>query len=168
MIYHYTVANASQAMIVDGDGLNWLAKNPLPCPPRILSPHPGEAARLLATDTATIQRDRITAIKRLQEQYQGHIVLKGSGTLVLDDQLQLFVCCEGNPGMASGGMGDVLSGILGGLVAQGLTLSHAAQLSVWLHAVAADQAALKDGERGLLASDLFPQLHHLVNPLLDD
>ena len=135
----------------------------------ILTPHPGEAARLLGCDTSAIQNDRYAAVQQLRHQFGGVNVLKGAGTLVLgnDPTATPRICVEGNPGMATGGMGDVLSGVIGGLVAQQLSLNldltTAAYLGVALHAHAGDLAA-RDGERGLLASDLFPYLRQLVNP----
>ena len=90
------------------------------------------------------------------------IILKGAGTLICDNK-RSYIANVGNPGMASGGMGDVLSGIIGGLLAQGLDLLQAAMLAVCIHGLSADLAAEKD-ERGLLASDLFPYIRKLVNP----
>ena len=148
--------------VVDADGLNLLAKNPVKRKDWILTPHPGEAARLLNSTTETIQHDRIASIKALQKKYGGIIVLKGAGTLVLGEDNVISICNFGNPGMASAGMGDVLTGIISGLLAQGLTLLQAAQLGVCLHAIAGDIAA-KEGERGLLASDLILHLRKLIN-----
>lgn len=155
---------APQPKIIDADGLNWLAKNPQQQNNWILTPHPGEAGRLLKTETAAIQNDRFQAAFDLQERYQGVIVLKGSGTLVQAPTKITGICAAGNPGMASGGMGDVLSGVIGGLLAQGLTLEAAARIGVFVHSQAADRAALEGGQRGLLALDLMPYLQRLVNP----
>jgi NAD(P)H-hydrate epimerase len=157
----------SLPLVLDADGLNMLAAGRVVRESRrnnwILTPHPAEAARLLGITTAEIQQDRATAVLALQQRYGGVIVLKGAGTLVCGPNSAVSICIGGNPGMASGGMGDVLSGIIGSLLAQGLELLDAAQLGVCLHAEAADIAA-KQGERGLLASDLIAQLHGLVNP----
>jgi hydroxyethylthiazole kinase-like uncharacterized protein yjeF len=157
-------------IIIDADALNLLAgyKNKLISYERshwIITPHPGEAARLLNCDTATVQTNRYAAIHQLQHQFGCVCVLKGAGTLVLGNDAGAIpqICIEGNPGMASGGMGDVLSGVIGGLVAQGLELSTASCLGVAVHARAGDLAASNGGERGLLASDLFPYLRQLVN-----
>lgn len=153
-------------LVLDADALNLLSRGLVPAPYReqwILTPHPGEAARLLACSTAEIQQDRFAAARALQQRYGGAVILKGSGTLVCDAQFDTVgVCPYGNPGMASGGMGDVLSGVLGGLLAQGLSVGEAARLGVSLHACAADIAAA-DGIRGLLATDLLPPLRQLVN-----
>jgi NAD(P)H-hydrate epimerase len=102
-------------------------------------------------------------VQQLQQRYGGVIVLKGAGTLIYDGKLPIRLCTAGNPGMASGGMGDALTGVIGGLLAQRLSLIDAACLGVLLHAMAADKAAEKEGERGMLAMDLMPHLRHLVN-----
>lgn len=150
-------------LIADADALNLLAADPVKRTDWILTPHPGEAARLLGCATAEVQSDRFAAVHQLQERYGGIVVLKGSGSLIRDDRQETVLCDAGNPGMASGGMGDVLTGIIAGLVAQGLMLSVAARLGVCLHAAAADAAA-RDGERGMLAGDLMPWLRKLANP----
>lgn len=158
----HTAISAGKPTVVDADGLNLLAAAPTAKPHWILTPHPGEAARLLNCATAAIQHDRFAAALSLQANYGGVAVLKGAGTLIASEH-QLAVSSTGNPGMASGGMGDVLSGVIAGLLAQGLSLRDAAQQGVYLHGLAADLAAEKDGERGLLASDLMPYLRQLVN-----
>ncbi len=150
-------------LVVDADGLNFLAKHPEHRQDWILTPHPGEAARLLASSPGEVQQDRFAAIARLRERYGGVVVLKGAGTLVSSDDGPVGLCRLGNPGMASGGMGDVLTGVIAGLVAQGVPLDDAARLGVWLHARSADLAA-GEAERGLLACDLLPYLRRLANP----
>ncbi|SFM42993.1 NAD(P)H-hydrate epimerase [Ectothiorhodospira mobilis] len=150
--------------VLDADALNLLAGAPQRRGDWVLTPHPGEAARLLGCTTARVQADRPAAAAALQARYGGVCVLKGSGTLVHDGR-GLTVCTGGNPGMASGGMGDVLTGILAGGMAQGLaaTPGETAVLGVCAHARAADMAA-GEGERGLLASDLLNHLRGAVNP----
>ncbi len=155
---------ASQPKVIDADGLNLLARQPKKSDDWILTPHPGEAARLLNSNIKTVQIDRVATIKQLQQKYHGVIVLKGAGSLVCSPQ-HLRICHAGNPGMASGGMGDVLSGVIGGLLAQSFNLQQAAELGVYSHAHAADLAAKQHGERGLLASDLMPYLRELMNPI---
>ena len=150
-------------VIVDADALNFLAKKRAKPMNWIITPHPGEAGRLLDMDAAEIQRDRFTAVKTLQSRFGGIAVLKGAGTLIADGTQPIAVCAMGNPGMASGGMGDVLSGVLGGLIAQGLGLPEAARLGVLLHSTAADRAAQEGGERGLLAMDVVKKLRGVVN-----
>jgi Predicted sugar kinase len=134
-------------MVLDADALNVLAKEPRKNEQWLLTPHVGEAARLLNCSTSEIQQDRAAAITQLQQQYGGVIVLKGAGSLVFDGGDNIFICDAGNPGMASGGMGDVLTGVIAGLIAQGLTLIDAAKLGVMIHAMAGDCAAKKGEKR---------------------
>jgi NAD(P)H-hydrate epimerase len=157
------ILTTTQPKIIDADGLNLLARQPCKLDDWILTPHVGEAARLLACTAADIQNDRLRAVENLQQKFGGVIVLKGAGTLIAAAENIPAVCKRGNPGMASGGMGDVLSGVIGGLVAQKLSLRHAAELGVYIHARAGDEAARLHGERGLLALDLMPFLQKLVN-----
>jgi len=150
-------------LLFDADALNLLAQQPFQRDHWVLTPHPGEAARLLGSDAATVQADRFAAVQQLVQRYGGVVVLKGAGSLVAAAEQTPQVITAGNPGMASGGMGDVLTGIIASLMVQGVPLCAAARLGVWLHAMAADQAAVS-GERGLLAGDLMPELRGLVNP----
>ncbi|MEZ5582236.1 MAG: NAD(P)H-hydrate dehydratase [Candidatus Competibacteraceae bacterium] len=150
-------------LVVDADGLNLLAADPVRRDNWVLTPHPGEAARLLQTQPAQVEADRFTAAAEIAVRYGGVCVLKGAGSVIACEHDGVFVCDKGNPGMASGGMGDVLTGVIAGLLAQGVPLAQAACAGVYVHASAGDQAAL-DGERGLLAMDLMPQLRTLVNP----
>lgn len=157
-----TAINTEKPLVIDADGLNLLAKSATVKTNWILTPHPGEAGRLLNCSTADIQQDRFAAVLSIQANYGGVAILKGAGTLIASEH-QLAVSNTGNPGMASGGMGDVLAGVLAGLLAQGLSLQDAAHQGVYNHGLAADLAAEKDGERGLLASDLMTYLRQLVN-----
>lgn len=151
-------------LVVDADALNQLAEFPSMRNNWILTPHVGEAARLLQRPISEIQQDRINTIRLLQQHYQGVQVLKGAGTLVLEGMEYPGCCHAGNPGMATGGMGDVLSGIIAGLVAQGLSLIQAATLGVCAHAVAGDKVAAKYGERGMMAHDLLNEIRACLNP----
>lgn len=154
---------AGKPLVLDADGLNLLAQAPQALPERaILTPHPGEAARLLARAIAEVQADRFATARALAEKYRAVVVLKGSGSLIADPAGRVAACPWGNPGMASGGMGDVLTGVIAGLLAQGLDAWDAACIGVGIHARAGDLAA-RAGERGLLASDLFAYLRALVN-----
>lgn len=147
-----------QLLVIDADGLNLIAGRGLKRENWILTPHPGEAARLLQIPVAEVEHDRFAAVAALQARYGGVVVLKGAGTLISSaGQRPIGVCSQGNPGMASGGMGDALSGIIGALAAQGHPLSDAAEIGVCLHAAAGDRAAT-DGEIGLLATDLIGAL----------
>lgn len=151
------------SLVLDADALNLLAKRQQRREDWILTPHPGEAARLLGETSALIQADRRAALKKIEARYGGSIVLKGAGTLISAGNDPAWLCTAGNPGMAAAGMGDVLTGIIAALWAQGLTRVEAAALGVEIHARAADAAALS-GERGMLASDLFKELRACVNP----
>jgi hydroxyethylthiazole kinase-like uncharacterized protein yjeF len=153
-----------RALVVDADGLNLLADHPDQRDDWVLTPHPGEAGRLLGVSTEEIQKDRFGAVLEIQRRYGGVCILKGAGTLVAGGNQPSGICPEGNPGMAGGGMGDILSGLVGGLMAQGLPPLEAARLGVCLHARAADRAAAEGGERGMLASDLLPLVRGLANP----
>lgn len=161
-----TVLDTKLPMVVDADALNILAADPLMHADWILTPHPGEAARLLGLPIEEIQADRFAAVHELVASFGGVCVLKGSGTLIasLYDGV-VSVCDRGNPGMASGGMGDVLTGVIAGLRAQGLISPMAARLGVWAHAAAGDDAAA-NGEAGMMARDLLPQLRHRLNRLV--
>lgn len=132
----------------------------------ILTPHPGEAASLLGGVAKDIQESRFASVELLQQNFGGYIVLKGAGSLLQSpksaNETLPQVCPYGNPGMASAGMGDVLSGVIGGLLAQGYGFELSAQLGLCIHSLAADLAA-KDGETGLLASDLYSHIRQLVN-----
>jgi NAD(P)H-hydrate epimerase len=150
-------------LVLDADALNLLAIEPLRHDKWVLTPHPGEAARMLGCSSEEIQADRFAAVAALEASYGGTVILKGSGSLVLGVDGESALCSEGNPGMASGGMGDVLTGTIAGLIAQGLALREAARLGVAMHAAAADAAA-REGERGMLATDLLPHLRRLANP----
>ncbi len=154
---------AERPLVIDADGLNLLSQYPTHSSNWVLTPHPGEAARLLNCTTQEIQANRIGAIKQLQATYGGVIVLKGAGTLIYDGHHPVKVANYGNPGMSTGGMGDVLAGIIGSLIGQRHSLFDAACLGVILHGLAADKAALEQGERGMLAMDLLPHIRHLVN-----
>ncbi len=163
-----TALDSGLPMVLDADGLNMLAREPHALPARlVLTPHPGEAARLLQTGVAEVEADRYAAVRTLAARYQAVVVLKGAGSLVADPSGRIAWCPWGNPGMATGGMGDTLTGIIGALMVQGHEPWEAAGLGVALHALAGDQAA-RAGERGLLPSDLLPELRALVNGLGHD
>jgi NAD(P)H-hydrate epimerase len=147
----------------DADALNLLAENPEKNERRIITPHPGEAGRLIGQDTAAVQGDRRGALIALQEKYGGVAVLKGANTLVTSKKKIPWLCTAGNPGMASPGMGDVLTGIIAALLAQQLGKEASAVVGVELHARAGDRAA-RAGERGTIASDLVAELRHVANP----
>jgi NAD(P)H-hydrate epimerase len=155
---------SGKPLVLDADGLNLLASGALgdigPRDNWVLTPHPGEAARLLSCATTQVQEDRFAAVSALQARYGGVAILKGNGSLVSDGE-SVLLSDYGNPGMASGGMGDVLSGVIGALLAQHLPAVEAVALAVCLHGAAADIAA-GEGQRGLAASDLIPHMRALL------
>lgn len=151
-------------LIIDGGALRLLAAKPQKRENWILTPHPGEAGELLGISSKTVQADRCQALQLLRNTYSGYPILKGCGTLSHDGN-KVHICLQGNPGMATAGMGDLLCGVLAALIAQGIPLAQAAPAGVWLHASAGDDAALQHGPRGLMASDLLPFLQKRVNDL---
>ncbi len=159
--------SSGKPLVVDADALNALAARPRTRTDWCLTPHPGEAARLLGLDTAAVQSDRLAAVRSLAARYGGVAVLKGAGTLVAEGDAPPWVCERGNPGMAAAGMGDVLTGVIAAIAAQQArpreSLGAAAAVGVLVHAQAGDLAA-RGGERGILASDLIAQLPSCVNP----
>ncbi|MBT8100349.1 MAG: NAD(P)H-hydrate dehydratase, partial [Gammaproteobacteria bacterium] len=156
------VAASSSPSVWDADALNLLADTPDQDERRVITPHPGEAGRLLGSSAATVQADRRGALAALQTQFGGVVVLKGAGTLVSSNSGSPFVCSSGNPGMAAPGMGDVLTGIIAALMGQGLRHDLAAQVGVQVHASAGDRAATR-GERGMIASDVIAELRGVMN-----
>jgi len=156
---------AKRPLVVDADALRLLATEPIRRDDWVLTPHPGEAAALLGLCIAELNANRPQSAERMRERYGGSVVLKGAGSIVSSDgNAPPAVCTDGNPGMASGGMGDVLTGVIAGLLAQGMDLRDASECGVCLHAAAADAAAAAGGERGLIASDVIAHLRSLVNP----
>ena len=157
------VLDSGKPLVVDADALNLLAEAGSGARGDwILTPHPGEAGRLLGVSAHDIQHDRLAALERLLERFHGTIVLKGAGTLVGARGRTPGVCERGNPGMATAGTGDVLTGAIAGILAQCHDHWAAARVGVLVHAMAGDAAA-RAGERGVLASDLTRELHHCVN-----
>jgi NAD(P)H-hydrate epimerase len=153
-------------VVVDADALNLLAREPRELPASwILTPHPGEAGRLLGRETAAVQADRLGAARDLHTRYGAVVVLKGAGTLVASgpEGSVLAICDRGNPGMATAGMGDVLTGVITALRAQIDDSGAAARIGVRVHALAGDAAA-RSGQRGLIASDVINELRSWVNP----
>ncbi|HEX7011174.1 MAG TPA: NAD(P)H-hydrate dehydratase [Steroidobacteraceae bacterium] len=154
---------SDRPMVIDADALNLLSQAPRSGPRWVLTPHPGEAGRLLGRSTAEVQKDRLGSAREIAARYGGTVVLKGAGTLVVTDNELPWLCDRGNPGMASPGMGDVLTGVIAGILAQTADPPAAARAGVLVHAMAGDMAA-RLGERGLLATDLFTYLPTCVNP----
>jgi NAD(P)H-hydrate epimerase len=151
-------------MVLDADALNLLAQQPSRRADWILTPHPGEAARLLGISTQEVQHDRLRAAQDLTERYGGTVVLKGANSVVLEVGELPWLCDRGNPGMGTAGMGDVLTGVVAGIAAQTTDSKAAARIGVLVHALAGDLAAANMGQRGLLASDVIRYLPACVSP----
>lgn len=158
------VKKSAKPMLWDADALNLLAITGDKRQNRIITPHPGEAARLLNVKTSEIESDRLLAARNLVERYGGVAVLKGAGTLIASEAGEVAIADVGNAGMATGGMGDVLSGIIGSLSGQKLSLYDAACAGCVAHGAAAEAVSLRLGTRGMLATDLFSELYLFVNP----
>lgn len=153
-------------VVLDADGLNVLISKGLWGTRQrrnwVITPHPGEAARLLDMPVDVVQHDRAESLFTLQSMLGGTVVLKGAGSLITDGDV-LYVCDAGNPGMASGGMGDVLAGVIGALLAQKLNPVDASRIAVYAHAHAADLEVAMVGERGLKATELMPNIRLILN-----
>lgn len=162
------VMTKRKPIVIDADALNILSSqqrqqyDKITHKNLILTPHPGEAARLLKTTSKKIQADRLSAVKKIQEKFGAVVVLKGAGTLIAARGEAIRICLAGNSGMASGGMGDVLSGMIAGFIGQGLSLFNAAKLGVLLHASAGDVVAKRNGGVGMLALDLLPEIRKIL------
>ncbi len=163
------IAEYNGILIIDADGLNAIedlallrqSKSSL-----ILTPHPGEAGKLLGCSTAQINADRLNSAKQLADISGACIVLKGAASLVTFPDGKIFINTTGNPGMATAGSGDVLSGIIAALAAQGIPWEHAAQTGVYLHGQAGDIMAEQIGEYGLVASDLTIGIAHAIYEII--
>ena len=154
-------AQAKMPQVWDADALNLLSNTDLALAQgSVLTPHPGEAARLLGISTEQVQADRPAAVRALVKKYSVVCVLKGAGTLIAGLQGELAQCNHGHPAMATAGLGDVLAGVVGALLAQGMNAYEAACLGVWLHARAGEQQGQLG--RGLAASDLIPVIRQLL------
>ena len=154
--------NKEKLLVLDADALTLLSQTSHFCSRWILTPHPKEAASLLGCNVAAIEADRFSAVRSIAQKYGGICILKGAGSLISDGS-QVVINSTGNAGMASGGMGDVLSGIVAALVLQTNDYFAASCLAVYIHGAAGDIIANNNGQRGMLASDLFAPLQQLVN-----
>ncbi len=161
-IVRWLLRNLDMPWVIDADGLNNLALelNRLRHAKRapILTPHPGEMARLIGKDTAAVNADRVGIARSFAVEHRCHLVLKGARTLIASADGKVFINPTGNPGMASGGMGDVLAGMITALLGQGLGAEDAMKLGVYLHGFAGDRVAAAKGEIGLIASDIIDDL----------
>jgi hydroxyethylthiazole kinase-like uncharacterized protein yjeF len=166
----HAALNSNAALVLDADALNILAQRPdlrtlmiareTAC---VLTPHPGEAARLLACDTKEIQADRVATVTKLAHQLRCSVVLKGAGSLCATRDGRLFLNTTGNPGMSSAGMGDVLTGMIAAFIAQGLTADNAMLLAVHLHGAAGDALAQQQATIGMTATEVTEWARWLLN-----
>jgi NAD(P)H-hydrate epimerase len=158
------VLTLNKPMVVDADALNILSKRSQYCDNWVLTPHPGEAARLLACSLTDVENDRFESARKIAQKYGGICVLKGAGTIVSDGSV-CWLNTTGNPSMASGGMGDVLAGIIAALFMQMGDKLAAVRLAVFLHGLIADQIVAQQGSIGLLASDIIAQIPTAINQI---
>jgi NAD(P)H-hydrate epimerase len=165
------VRDVRRPMVVDADGLTALSGRPATCrdapAPRVLTPHPGEAARLLGCSVTDVQADRVASARRLAAESGAIVALKGARTVVAEPGGYVALNPTGNPGMATGGTGDVLTGMAGGLLAQGLAPGLALRTAVYLHGLAGDVAAQARGPAGLVAGDLADAVPEALRRVLD-
>jgi NAD(P)H-hydrate epimerase len=161
-LVHDIVGALEVPAVVDADGLNALARKPdafsTVAPTIALTPHPGEAGRLLGSSAKDVTRDRLRAVRRLARARGAHVLLKGHRTLISDPAGNVRVNLTGNAGMATGGTGDVLTGVVGSLLAQGVEIGDALALAAHVHGLAGDFAAAEVGKTGLVASDVIQKL----------
>lgn len=156
------LAETAIPVVLDADGINAAAQHMMEretvTPPLVLTPHPAEMGRLLGCSVAEVQQDRAAAATEAARRYRAVAVLKGHRTVVADQSGVVYVNETGNPGMATAGSGDVLAGMIGGFLAQGMTPRDAAIAGVYLHGAAGDEAAARLSQQSLMASDLIDAL----------
>jgi hydroxyethylthiazole kinase-like uncharacterized protein yjeF len=165
----WLLKNLDVPLVIDADGLNLLAGDIERLggarQPPVLTPHPGEMARLIGGDTAAVNHDRAGVARAFAGRHRCYVVLKGARTVIATPAGRVFINPTGNPGMASGGMGDVLAGMLAGLLAQGFAVEDALRLGVFLHGFAGDRVAAAKGPIGLIASDVIEALPQALKSL---
>jgi NAD(P)H-hydrate epimerase len=161
------IEDASISMVVDADGINCLSSGPSVLKkaksPVVLTPHPGEMARLLKCSTKDIQEDRIGLSRNFSQEYGVYMVLKGARTVIAEPDGTVYINPTGNPGMASGGTGDVLTGMIGGLIAQNYPISRALRIAVFTHGLIGDLIAQKRGRIGIVAGDIVHSIPRVLN-----
>jgi NAD(P)H-hydrate epimerase len=159
-------------MVIDADGLTALSFEPEILKdiktPVILTPHPGEMARLTGLSSKDVQEDRIGTSRSFAIEYGVYLVLKGSRTIIAQPDGNIHINPSGNPGMASGGTGDVLTGMMGGLVCQGFSPSSAAIAATYVHGLAGDLVANEKGEMALIATDILEKIPHVLREMGKD
>jgi NAD(P)H-hydrate epimerase len=165
-LVHKTIEAVTVPMVIDADGLNAIARAPEVLKkahaPVVLTPHPGEMARLMSTTTQAVQADRIGTAKRFAGDYGVIVILKGARTIIAEPGGHVYINPTGNPGMASGGMGDVLTGMISGFLAQGLDPVFSARISVFMHGLIADEVASRIGPVGIIAADIIDEIQRTL------
>ncbi|MCK4261602.1 NAD(P)H-hydrate dehydratase [bacterium] len=166
------ITKVEKPMVIDADGINAISGNISILKnapgPRIITPHPGEMARLIGRSKEEVQNDRIGISQEVAEETAATVVLKGARTIISDSESNVYVNPTGNPGMASGGMGDVLTGMIASFLGQGLGEIESAQVGVYLHGLAADIAREKKGELALIATDILDSLSEAIKQLTNN
>jgi NAD(P)H-hydrate epimerase len=153
-------------IVLDADGLTALATQPKTLPIKnrslMLTPHPGEMARLIRSQVKQVLEDRVGLSRNFSQSQHVHLILKGHPTLITTPKGEVYINPTGNPGMASGGTGDVLTGMIGGLVCQGFDILSSLQIAVYLHGMAGDEGAQEMGEKSLIATDIIEKIPTLL------
>jgi len=170
-LVHRILQKSTKPMVIDADGLNNLVGHTEILKnlrfPVIMTPHPGEMARLINTTAADVQKDRIHCAREFATKFNTHVVLKGAGTVIAHPDGRAFLNPTGNPGMASGGMGDVLTGIIAGFIAQGHSPELAAHAGVYIHGATADALAKTKGPFGYLATEVQNAIPETIKKFTD-
>ena len=168
-LVHFLVQQCPVPMVIDADGLNNLAGHRKILKNRkadiILTPHPGEMTRLTGTTPKDVQKNRVDCARKFAAEFNVHVILKGARTLIAHPDGHTYISLTGNPGMASGGMGDVLTGMVAGFISQGYPPQTAAHLAVFLHGRAADNLSLSKGPYGYIASDVMDTIPAVISDL---
>ncbi|MCX8011651.1 MAG: NAD(P)H-hydrate dehydratase, partial [Desulfobacterota bacterium] len=171
-VVHHFIRSSSIPLIIDADGINAVAKNPAILKekkaPLLLTPHPGEMARLIQTTAKEVQEDRIGVARRFAQENGVFLVLKGARTVIAEPDGDIYINPTGNPNLASGGTGDVLTGMIAGLVSQGYSLSEASRLGVFFHGYMADEIKEELGGIGMTATDIIRRIPLTLNKLLSE
>lgn len=171
-VVHHIIRTSGIPLVIDADGINALGEKPsvlreARCP-IVLTPHPGEMARLIGGSIKEVQDDRIGVAKEFAREYGVIVVLKGAATIIAEPAGAVYINSTGNPGMASGGTGDVLTGMIAGLIAQDYTMSEACRLGVFLHGYIADKITGQEGEAGLIATDIINRIPLTLKEAMSD
>jgi len=170
-LVHRIIEESTIPLVIDADGINALSLDPGPLKrakiPVVLTPHPGEMARLVGLSSKEVQKDRITIARDFAQKHGCYLVLKGMRSLIAEPEGNVFINPTGNAGMASGGMGDVLTGMIPGFLAQGYDVATSTKLAVFVHGWAGDLVALEKGPVGLIAGDLVNEIPRVLKVFIE-